>query len=75
MQVKSLWHPGKKWEPDRSRGKRFRTRPRRCRGHWELFVGTARKKKSTKIHPAMPGPKGGMMQAMIKAYRDKIKMG
>jgi hypothetical protein len=48
MQIKVVRVPGKAWTPDRSRGKRFRTRPRSARGTWELVIDGRKKKAPAK---------------------------
>jgi len=42
MSVSVIWISGKKWSPDKSRGKKFRCRPRSKRGRWELQIGKAK---------------------------------
>lgn len=49
FQVRVVRVGTKPYEPNGMRGKRFRTRPRRLRGHWELMItGDHWRKKAKK---------------------------
>lgn len=71
MQVKIVRTPGKAWSPDRSRGKRFRTRPRSARGKWELVIDGRKRKPAAKAGRKNPI---SLQKIIQMARRGKIKI-
>lgn len=50
FQVRVVRVETKPYEPDRTRGKRFRTRPRSLRGRWEIMITGDHWRKKGKKH-------------------------